>query len=427
MPRKARDQRLDTRTTRLKLKPRREPYWRNIQEGRAIGYRRIGGKAGTWIARHYDRAVGRQYESMGVADDMLDADGTRVLTFPQAQDKAREWFARLLKEPRPAPPVTVSEAWEHYRKDYHARGGKAPKMIQITVSAHIVPKLGDRLVTDLTAAEIKAWHHALASAPARRRTGAKAQTPNVRVIEETDQDGRRARRSTANNILTILKAMLNLAHRDGLVPSDDAWRRVKPFPKVASARIRYLTDEEAARLVNASDGVFRPLVIAALLTGCRYQELARLRREDVDLAAGTVTIREAKGGSPRHVVLTDEAKRFFMQQTVGNARTDLVLPRRPLEAWAKSQQFRPLREACRNAGIQPPIGFHILRHTHASRLAMRGVPMQVIAAQLGHADIRITAKHYAHLAPSHVADTIRAAFGAMGVVPATNVVELLHA
>ena len=59
MPRKARDERLDTRTARLKLKPRREPYWRNIQEGRAIGYRRIRGKAGTWIARHYDRAVGR--------------------------------------------------------------------------------------------------------------------------------------------------------------------------------------------------------------------------------------------------------------------------------------------------------------------------------------------------------------------------------
>ena len=61
MPRKARDERLDTRTARLKLTPRREPYWRNIQEGRAIGYRRLtGGKAGTWVARHYDPAEGRK-------------------------------------------------------------------------------------------------------------------------------------------------------------------------------------------------------------------------------------------------------------------------------------------------------------------------------------------------------------------------------
>ena len=54
--------------------------------------------------------------------------------------------------------------------------------------------------------------------------------------------------------------------------------------------------------------------------------------------------------------------------------------------------------------------FHILRHTHGSHLAMNGVPMGVIAAQLGHADTRMTEKHYAHLAPSYVAQTIRANF-----------------
>jgi hypothetical protein len=48
MPRKARDERLDNRTARLKLTPRREPYWRAIQQGRLIGYRRLsGGKGGT--------------------------------------------------------------------------------------------------------------------------------------------------------------------------------------------------------------------------------------------------------------------------------------------------------------------------------------------------------------------------------------------
>ena len=78
--------------------------------------------------------------------------------------------------------------------------------------------------------------------------------------------------------------------------------------------------------------------------------------------------------------------------------------------WKPSQQTRPLKEACTAAKISPAIGFHVLRHTHASLLAMKGVPMGVIAAQLGHADTRITEKHYAHLSPSYVADTIRAAF-----------------
>ena len=52
----------------------------------------------------------------------------------------------------------------------------------------------------------------------------------------------------------------------------------------------------------------------------------------------------------------------------------------------------------------------MLRHTHGSLLAMRAVPMAVIARQLGHADTRMTEKHYAHLAPNYVADTIREGF-----------------
>jgi integrase len=79
-------------------------------------------------------------------------------------------------------------------------------------------------------------------------------------------------------------------------------------------------------------------------------------------------------------------------------------------------------EACAAAAIAPAASFHILRHTYASRLAMRGVPIAVIAAQLGHADLRITTRHYAHLAPSYVADTIRAAFGSLGIAPPPDAV-----
>src|SRR6202040_2328558 len=61
---------------------------------------------------------------------------------------------------------------------------------------------------------------------------------------------------------------------------------------------------------------------------------------------------------------------------------------------------------------------------HGSTLAMRGVPMGVIAEQLGHADTRMTEKHYAHLAPSYVADTIRAHFPTVGITGETNLVKL---
>jgi hypothetical protein len=55
---------------------------------------------------------------------------------------------------------------------------------------------------------------------------------------------------------------------------------------------------------------------------------------------------------------------------------------------------------------------------------MRGVPLAVIAQQLGHADTRMVEKHYGHLAPSYVADTARAAFGTLGVLQPSNVVPI---
>ena len=64
--------------------------------------------------------------------------------------------------------------------------------------------------------------------------------------------------------------------------------------------------------------------------------------------------------------------------------------------------------------LDQPIAITGIR-TYASRLAARAVPLPVIAAQLGHADTRMTERHYAHLAPSYVADTVRAAFGSLGI------------
>jgi integrase len=89
-----------------------------------------------------------------------------------------------------------------------------------------------------------------------------------------------------------------------------------------------------------------------------------------------------------------------------------------------SHQLRPMLEACKRAKINPAISFHVLRHTHGSTLAMRGVPMGVIAEQLGHADTRMTEKHYAHLAPSYVADTIRANFPTLGIAGDPTVVPI---
>src|SRR5439155_21461176 len=108
---------------------------------------------------------------------------------------------------------------------------------------------------------------------------------------------------TANRVLTVLKAALNQAWREGRVSSDEAWRRVKPFRNVDAPVVRYLKEDECVRLVNASPDDFRPMVRAALLTGCRYGELVALRVSDFNPDAGTLSVHTSKSGKRRHVLL----------------------------------------------------------------------------------------------------------------------------
>jgi len=233
---------------------------------------------------------------------------------------------------------------------------------------------------------------------------------------------------------------LNHAREEGRITgTDDAWRLVKPFRGADAPKVSYLADDECVRLANACPPDFRALVTAALLTGCRYGELAAMRAGDLDHQAGTVNIPRSKSGKARHIVLTDEGRDFFARVALGKAADALLFQRdaiakqatraAPAEvrraAWGKSDQFRAMADACKAARIAPAVSFHVLRHTYASRLAARAVPMPVIAAQLGHADTRMTERHYAHLAPSYVADTVRAAFTSLGIGGAAgNVVGL---
>lgn len=138
--------------------------------------------------------------------------------------------------------------------------------------------------------------------------------------------------------------------------------------------------------------------------------------DDFNPDSGTVRVRSAKSGKPQHIVLTQEGRDFVAQLAVGRPGSARLFPRGSGKPWRKSEQQRPLEMASKAARIDPAVNFHALRHTYASRLAMRGVPLAVIAKQLGHADTRMVEKHYGHLAPSYVAETVRAAFGTLGIV-----------
>jgi integrase len=419
MARTVKDSNLETRTARTRLAARQEPYWRGIDSGTHIGYYR-GARGGSWLARlHLDGAYRKT--TLGAADDITDADGVAVLSYGQALAAARNWFAQQHREAagieeRKAGPYTVRDAIEEYLADYQRRGGKAQTTAQTAADAHILPPLGGITVSKLTAMRLRDWHQKLAETAPRLRSRDGAAGPKHRSIDPKDPDATRRRRATANRIMTLLKAALNHAFREGHVPSDEAWRRVKPFREADAARIRYLSHDEARRLVNASDPAFRPMIQAALLTGCRYGELAAVRVADLDPEAGTLAIRASKSGKARHVVITDDGITLFTRLAAGKPGDALLIPRPDDLPWGKSHAQRPLLAACAAARISPAASFHVLRHTYASHLVAAGAPLQVVASNLGHADTRMTEKHYAHLAPSYVASVIRATLPRLGIV-----------
>lgn len=285
----------------------------------------------------------------------------------------------------------------------------------------IKPTLGHYQVMDLTAKILSEWH--LQRSRCQPHIRAQNLTRKPALAKAMDSESVRRRRSTANRELTVLKAALNRAalYREWLPIR--AWSRVKAFAKVDVAKRRYLSDEEARLLVNACEEEFRPMVKAALLTGARYGELCHARVRDYDPQSKTLWIAETKSGNPRAAYLDPEGVALMEKATLGRGQNEYLFIRVDGEPWKPSQQLRRTGEAYSAAKIAKT-GFHDLRRTFGARMALRGVPMAVIAEALGHADERITRKHYAHLAPSYVAETVRAAIAGMGIVEASNVAVL---
>jgi integrase len=404
MARRIADKTLDSREARRKLKPRGKPYWRAVERGLHLGYRRHADSAGPWIARHYLGQQRYEEEHVGIADDLSDADGVAVLDYWQAVDAVRA-RARLRAHAAAGKtgPYTVADACNAYL-EFLTRERRTSYQVGVRMRAHTLPALGEIEVAKLTADRLRCWHTALAAQPARLRSSAGKQ--KYRELSD-DEEAVRRRRASANVCLAQLKAALNLAFAEGKVASDSAWRKVKPFRDVNAARERYLTISDAKRLMNACPADFRNLVRGALETGARYSELARMTCADYNADVGTVAIRTSKTSKPRHVILTADGTSFFEQLCAGRAGSEPIFKKADGARWGVSHQGRPMRLACQHANIDPPIGFHQLRHSWASLSVMAGMPLMVVAKNLGHADTKMVEKHYGHLAPSYIADTIR--------------------
>jgi integrase len=401
-----------------------------LERGMALGYRKSR-EGGSWIVRRHEtqtdmqgNRVSRHTERrVGSADDSRDADGSEVLTFSQAQ---RRVLAEATLEARRASGqlYTVADAVADYL-EYQRTHRKSVYQTESKLRAYVLPQLGGRLVAELKPADFEAW---LKWALQRRRKVKKVPVLPVVALSQDDQNERqRRRKATMNRVIAALKGCLNYAYATHKVPSRDAWARLKKFNSVDSARLRWLSVEEATRLQNACTPSFRPLVRAALLTGCRAGELLALRAGDFDVSSKTLLIAESKSGKPRHVPLAPAGIALFDDLTAGRPSKDPVFARADGSPWYRVAIIRAMHEACAVANISPSATFHTLRHTFCSHLISRRVPLLFVASALGHRDARMVERHYGHLAPSQVAGLIREKLPSFGTLRKGKVRSLARA
>ena len=438
MPRTVRDAKLETRAARDRLKPGRTPHFKTLIPSKLhLGYRRKKKDlAGKWLVRHYLGNENYHVAPLGIADDFQDAgQDSDVISFADAQRLALEHRV----ERKRGRGLSVADAIADYVKDVGAERDRTANDAERTAALLILPRLGRIKLADLKTQDIIDWRNALAKEPGRART--KAGKEQKYKAKPATKEQQRARRASVNRVMGVLKAALNRAFKAGDVQDDLAWRRAEPFDKVHAARPGHLSVAECKRMINSADKAsgFRDLVQAALQTGCRYGELRALQVRDFQ--RGKIHIRDSKSGKPRDVVLSDEGIIFFTQITTGRAGTEPMLvnagriererirreaakDKAPIDdsgEWRSSEQARPMRDACKHAKIEPEVGFHQLRHTWASLAVMGGMPLMVVARNLGHVDTRMVEKHYGHLTESYVDEQVRSFAPTFGTVETANV------
>ncbi len=376
MSRLTKDSRIDTREARARLKQRQQPYRRQIHPGLAIGYRK-GKRGGVWVVRKLISKDQYTFDRLSFADDHQNANDVDVLSYAQAHRKALEFSSAEIQGP-----YTVGEATRDYL-DWFKAHKKSLYTTDKRISTRILPQFEKRQLDSLTTAELTRWHYDLAT----HRCG------KTKPTLVGDADVLRKRKASANRTLTVFKAILNRAWRNGKVKDNAQWRRVKPFENVDEARKIFLQEDQCRRLINAAQGDFREYVRALLYTGARPgKELEHIRVRDFDAATGTIHIPDGKTGA-RDVFLTDEAVEFFSRLTTGRHSDDYLLVKADGKRWGTSHHARPMQGAAKAAKLPAETNAYALRHTYISLALKNGAPMQVVAENTG-TSVRMIERHY---------------------------------
>jgi integrase len=413
MARNIRSAQLETRTARLKLELRKKPYMVRVAPGVRLGYRR-NEVTGTWSVIAADGKSGNWVKKFGLADDYEEADGELVLTFWQAQDRARK-LARGGKnadrEDDAGRPPTVGDALDAYQADLFARHGDVHNVAR--VRGHLPNSLNAKTVALLTARELRRFRDSLLA--------------------------KKLRASSVNRISNALRAALNLAAaQDQRITNQAAWRiGLATIFDAAHARNVILPDQVIREIINAAFVIGSELgllVEAAAVTGARVSQLANLRvanlqddRPDPRLmmpssrkGRGQKRITHVPVPIPRSVA--EKLKRVSKDKTPDSP----LLTKPSGECWKQSDHSRLFRRVVLRTTLDPTeVTLYALRHSSIVRDLLANVPVRVVATK-HDTSILMIERNYSKYIADHADVLSRRAMLDPGASLGDNLISATH-
>lgn len=321
---------------------------------------------------------------------------------PNTKAATEEALRRKLRklidgEPTQATPPGATPFVRDYVKTYleHCALDNKPSTHQTKVGQferHIVPELGG-----LRLGEIDASHIADLKLALRRERTVWLGDRSVRV--------RPLGAKSINNVLSMVRDMLTSAGKHVPVIPRIEWLAVP------EQDFDFLTFDEARKILRAARGEWAVMICVALRCGLRQGELLGLQWSDIDLAKGQLRVKRTvyrgkvgspKGGRWREVAMSDDAIRALGSQP---RRGEWVFCTPSGKRLTENMCRKPLAAIVKRAGLRH-LSWHVLRHSFASHLAMRGVPLRHIQELMGHSTITMT-ERYAHLAPAVTRDAVK--------------------
>jgi integrase len=323
---------------------------------------------------------------------MLDADGG-----------GRPGASEAAAVPVPPPPPTMREFAPRFIE--YSTNNNRPSTVATKeqyLEEHLLPAFGDRRLNEIRFADVEAFKAAMRSKLAQSRHRKEAPTKWA-IKKRYGPLPNTLRDKTINNILSCLRKLLNVAVEYEVLAGAPKVKLFKTIPPPFD----FLDFEEAERLLKAADPEWKPILQLALKSGLRQGEILGLEWNDVDLIRGRINVRRSiwkglegppKGGRARAVEVPASVVKSLETMRRGGP---YVFCNEDGGRLSKGALKRPLVRALRGSGISREngkIGWHDLRHTYASHLAMRGVSLKIIQELLGHTTLELTLR-YAHLSP----------------------------